>query len=294
MAITSSGPPTLIVLWRQGSVVNGRTVKIGGDVATTLAEFTSRCAETLASDAPSYDPDSPPEDDPQRIADRSEAFDTALMDALSLAGSHEKAKREDFGRRIICWAVIHGTGESQTIYVHKNNPVQLASKPLVAGLIDDALATMSEPLLAFDEHFDVVITPDELYILDHSDFEGLFKESDAVLALTKTWAEKITSTIPSTPGSAEALEKVLRRNGVIRKKVTSIIRRPYFDALDPKLVAKRLGEHGMKKSSYMKDGKLDFTEETIQDLVRFLNEDLFSGDFSGERFAASGKQRLGR
>jgi len=50
----------------------------------------------------------------------------------------------------------------------------------------------------------------------------------------------------------------------------------------------------MKKSTYMKDGRLDFTEETIQDLVRFLNEDLFSGDFSGERFAASGKQRLGR
>ncbi len=87
---------------------------------------------------------------------------------------------------------------------------------------------------------------------------------------------------------------MLRRNSVIRNKVSSIVRREYFLDLDPKDVVKHLDDHGMEKSKYLKDGKFDFTEDTIQDLVRFLNEDLFSGDFSGERFAASGKQRLGR
>ncbi|WP_291043264.1 Kiwa anti-phage protein KwaB-like domain-containing protein [Herbiconiux sp.] len=289
-----SGQPVLTVHWRQGAVVHGRVVKIGGDVASTLQEFASDCAAGLRTDAPSYDPDEPPEEeDPQRVASLDEAFDTELLQSLSRGGSHPSATGEDLHRRIICWALIFGVDDERTVFVHKNNPVQLASKPLIAGLFDDALARLTEPLFAFDAHFDLVIANEQMIILDYSDFEVLFRESEAVLARAREWSEALTSQLPSTPASTEALEVVVRRNGVIRRKVTSIIRRPYFNALTPSVVREKLEAHGLDADTYMPGGELDFNADTIQDLVRFLNEDLFEGDFSNQPYAASGKQRLG-
>lgn len=292
MAITSAGDPALIIAWRQGSTLHGRTVKIGGDVAAGLQQFAEACASQLNDDAPLYDPDSPPEDDPQRTAPREEAYDADLLDVLSVGSSHPKADEADYSRRLICWAVVMGTGEDQTIYVHRSSPVQLASKPLIAGLFDDSLARLTDHVLAFDPNFDLVITPEKLYILDHKDFEALFKDSDAVLARSKEWSEKLTTQLPSTEGSAAAVEAILRRNSVMRRKVTSILRRPYFEELKPEILLDRLTQHGMDEEIHFPDGKLNFTEETIVALVRLLNEDLFRGDFSNEQFAASGKQRL--
>ena len=292
MAITSTGSPTLIIVWRQGAVVHGRTVAIGGDVASTLGGFAAECAGTLDVDAPLYDPDAPPEGDPQRTAPRAEAYDTGLLEALGMAGSHPQAHKEDYSRALICWAVVLGEGADQTIYVHKNSPVRLARAPLLAGLVNESLQKISESVLAFDPHFDVVITPERIFILDVKDFEGLFKDSDAVLGRTQEWAAELTSRLPSTDGSTEVLETVLRRNGVLRRKVTSILRRPYFATLDPEIVRSRLAGHGLDEDLYLVEGKLNFSEATIETLVRFLNEDLFKGDFSEEQFAASGKQRL--
>jgi hypothetical protein len=41
----------------------------------------------------------------------------------------------------------------------------------------------------------------------------------------------------------------------------------------------------------MPDGELIFDRETERDLLNLLNEDLFTGDFSGDRYAASRKAR---
>jgi hypothetical protein len=226
------------------------------------------------------------------VASREEAFDTALLETLSAGGSHETAHDEDLNRRLICWALVLGAGIDQTIYVHRHSPITLAKKPLLAGLFDDSLTAITDKVFGFDGHFDLVITADQLFILDQGDFEALFKESEAVLARAGEWATSITSQLPVTTGSAEILEDLLRRNSVVRRKVTSILRRPYFAALDATTVRTKLQEHGLDTDLYMPNGELNFTADTAVALVRFLNEDLFQGDFSNDPFAASGKQRL--
>jgi Domain of unknown function (DUF4868) len=293
MTVTTIGDPRLIVLWRQGKTVQSRTVKIGGDVSARLKEFAVDCAEGINDNAPEYDPDAPPEGDPQRTASRGEAFDTGLLAELDKGSSQDSASAEDLHRALVCWAVVLGSGDTQTVFVHKNNPVQLAHKPLVAGLLDATLTVVSEPLFAFDPNFDLVITAEKLHILDPKDFEGLFRDSDAVLAKAEEWATTLTGALPSTDGSLDELMQTLKSNGVIRRKVLSILRRPYFAELTPDTVRSRLKLHNLDEATYFPDGKLNFTAATIVTLVRFLNEDLFRGDFSDEQFAASGKQRLG-
>jgi hypothetical protein len=293
MTVTTTGDPRLIVLWRQGKAVQSRTVKIGGDVAARLKQFAVDCAEGIDDNAPEYDPDEPPEGDPQRTASRGEAFDTGLLAELDKGSSQDIASFEDLHRPLVCWAIVLGSVDTQTVFVHKNNPVQLARKPLVAGLLDSTLTVVSEPLFAFDPNFDLVITREQLHVLDPKDFEGLFRDSDAVLARAQEWATTLTTSLPSTDGSLEELTQTLKSNGVIRRKVLSVLRRPYFANLTADTVRSRLERHNLDEATYFPDGKLNFTADTIVTLVRLLNEDLFRGDFSDEQFAASGKQRLG-
>jgi hypothetical protein len=292
MTVSIAGPAVLVIAWRKGADTHARVLMVGGDVASRLEELAAAAALHTNADLERYDPDSPAEDGAPRIADRQEAFDTSLLAELTAGGSHDTATRSDFENRIICWAVVLGSGSDQTIYVHKNSPVALARRPLIARLFDDTLTKLEEPVLTFDGNFDLIITPDELYILNQNNFEGLFKDSEAVLARSREWVDKLVGTLDVTSESAATLEVIVRRNSVVRRKVTSIIRRPYMSRVTMTEINDKLEEHGMDASLYMPDGKLAFTEETATALVRLLNEDLFQGDFSHDKYAASGKQRL--
>ncbi|WP_080939263.1 Kiwa anti-phage protein KwaB-like domain-containing protein [Clavibacter michiganensis] len=292
MTLSTTGPAVLIVAWRKGAATHARVVMVGGDVASRLEELAAAAAALIHSELESYDPDSPAEDGAPRIAEREEAFDTDLLGELAAGGSHDTAAASDFENRIICWAVVLGSDTDQTIYVHKNSPVALARKPLIARLFDDTLTKLEEPILTFDGHFDLIITPSELYILNQANFEGLFKDSDAVLARSREWVDRLVDTLDVTQDSAAALEIIVRRNSVVRRKVTSIIRRPYMSRVTMADISAKLEEHGMDADVYMPQGKLAFNEQTATALVRLLNEDLFQGDFSQDAYAASGKQRL--
>jgi hypothetical protein len=49
--------------------------------------------------------------------------------------------------------------------------------------------------------------------------------------------------------------------------------------------------HGLAADNLMKDGSLVFNKDTERDLLLFLNEDLWTGDFSGDEYAAARKAR---
>jgi hypothetical protein len=50
-------------------------------------------------------------------------------------------------------------------------------------------------------------------------------------------------------------------------------------------------EHGLTPENLMKDGALIFNKDTEKDMLLFLNENLWTGDFSGEQYAAAKKAR---
>jgi hypothetical protein len=52
-----------------------------------------------------------------------------------------------------------------------------------------------------------------------------------------------------------------------------------------------MAEHGLAADDLIKDGTLIFNKDTEKDMLLFLNEDLWSGDFSGDQYAATKKAR---
>jgi hypothetical protein len=288
------GPAALVVAWRTGRNAHGRVVKAGGDVMASLREYAHRAVEDIQSnEGIDYDPNDA--QDEERVyleADHDELMDTALLGEIQQGASLPQATTEDLKKRTLAaYALVVGANPSQlTIFVRKGNPVQLAKKSLVA-IFDETLTRVEQPLLAFDDSYDVVISSGSVLILDQKNFEGIFKESEAVLAKTSEWAHELGETLPMSAESEKWLSERIRQNVFMRRRVQSILKSDYLARLTPEGLRTKMVANGLAPERLMDDDGLIITKETERDILLLLNEDLWRGDFSGQQYAATNKSR---
>jgi hypothetical protein len=285
---------TLVVAWRSGQNAYVRVVKAGGDVTEALREHAKAAIDKITNrQGRPYNPDDEQADEcPFLTTDRSELLDTALLEQLNRGASLPLATSDEIRKQTLAlYALLIGNEpDSRITFVRRGNPVRLATKSIV-GVFDQTLTRVRQPILAFDSSFDVVFRGNAVWVMNQKNFEALFKESDAVLAKTAEWAESLNGFLPMADDSQEWLAKRLRQNSVMRRKVQSILRSPYLPTLTPELLRQKMKAHGLSPENLMKDDALVFSKDTEQDILLFLNEDLWTGDFSGERYAAARKSR---
>lgn len=293
--IGTDGAATLIVAWRGGRNVYCRVLKAGGDVIEMLRSYAAVAVQRLSdSDGRTYDPDDQQEDEQVFLsATREELLDTVLMAQIERGASLPLVAPDDFKHQtIVLYALLIGNDpSSRAVFIRKGSPVKLASKGLVA-VFDQTLTRVTEPILAFDQNFDVVVKGEAVWVLNQRNFEGLFKESEAVLAKTAKWVEDLAESLPISDEGREWLKRRLRQNSVMRRKVQSILRSPYLSKLSADVMSKRMLDHGLDPDELLKDGSLVFNKDTEASMLLFLNEDLWTGDFSGEHYAATRKARV--
>jgi hypothetical protein len=53
-----------------------------------------------------------------------------------------------------------------------------------------------------------------------------------------------------------------------------------------------MAQHNLDPSKLLVNSELVFTKETEADMLLLLNEDLWTGDFSGDQYAAARKDRV--
>jgi hypothetical protein len=288
------GPATLVVAWRSGQNAHGRVIKAGGEVMASLGRYASLALEKVhATGGRRYDPnDEQDEECPYLSAEREELLDTAILNRILEAASLHQATDDDLQKHTLAlYALVVGDDPDQlTAFVRKGNPVQLATKGLVA-IFDDTLTRVKRPLLAFDKYYDLIISPDQIYILHQKNFELLFKESEAVLAKTSEWAENLSRTLPMSDQSVQWMAKRLRETSVMRRRVQSILRSTYLHQLTPDALRIKMNERGLDPQELMDSDGLVINKETEKNILLLLNEDLWTGDFSGEQYAATRKAR---
>lgn len=285
---------TLIVAWRTGHNAHGAVLRAGGEVIEALRGYAQESVHTIGSGhGRPYNPDNEQDEDtPFLTANQDELLDTALLEqlrlgsSLPLIGAHELHKRT-----LALYALLIGDDpDARAIFVRKGNPVSLAAKSVVA-IFDDTLTRVRMPILAFDSAFDVILLGSSVWVLNQKNFEDLFKESEAVLARTSEWVDQLNQVLPITSDSKEWLAGRLRQNSVMRRKVQSILRSPYLTKLTPDMLRAKMTAHRLVAQDLMRGGSLVFNKDTEKDLLLFLNEDLWTGDFSGEQYAAARKAR---
>lgn len=289
---TLQGSLHLVVAWAAGRSYAARLVKTSGVVAGRLRSYAERAVGGLTDPTP-YAPDADVEDNSHMEAPRDESLDTALIEELSKGASLDLATDEELRtKQLVCHALVVVSGAETTLFVKKRSPIQLAKKSLVASLVHGTLDELESPLFAFDDRYDVIITGQAVYILDKKAFEGLFKNSPAVLDRTSDWIQEVASVLPFADGSVEQLDAILRRNSVLRNKFLAVKGRTYLQAITPDALRSEMAKHGLEPEELMDGDSLRVTGQNAKDVLRLLNEDLFSGGFSQQRYAASAKRSI--
>ncbi|GEO92153.1 Kiwa anti-phage protein KwaB-like domain-containing protein [Kocuria flava] len=289
---STEGSLQLVVAWRSGKATIGRCIKTADDVEETLRSHAERAVAEMTDPAP-YSPDTDMEDNTHLEADPEELFDTSLIETLRQGASLQLATEQELKTKaLFCHAAVIGRGDAETIFVKKRSPIQLGKKSVVATLLNNTLDKIETPIFAFDNRYDAIITKSKVYVLDKSSFEGLFKESPAVLAKTTEWVQEVSSVVSMTDGSQEILETVLKRNQHLRKKFQAIMRRPHIQTLTPDTLRSVILSSGYNPTELMDGDNLSVTDTNVKTVLQLLNEDLFIGSFSQEPFAAGSKRHM--
>ncbi len=285
---------TLIVAWRAGRNAHGAVLRAGGQVIDALRGYAREALDIINSGhGRPYNPDDEQDEDASFLtASQDELLDTALLEQLRTGSSLPLIAADEIRNRTLAlYALLIGNDpDSRVIFVRKGNPVSLAAKGVVA-VFDDTLTRVTQPILAFDSTFDVILLGSSAWVLNQKNFEGLFKESEAVLARTSEWVEQLSQVLPIAGDGREWLASRLRQNSVMRRKVHSILRSHYLPKLTPDILRAKMAAHDLIPEDLMKDGALIFNKDTEKDLLLCLNEDLWTGDFSGDQYAAARKAR---
>lgn len=290
-----SAAATLVVAWRTGRNANGAVLKSGGQVIEALREYARKSLETVASgESRPYNPDDEQdEESPALSTSPDELLDTALLEQIQIGSSLPLISPDDLSRRTIAlYALLIGNNPgSRIVFIRRGSPVSLATKSVVA-IFDQTLTRVTQPILAFDSSFDIILHGSAVWILNQRNFEALFKESEAVLAHTSEWVDQLNMVLPIADDGKEWLAGRLRHNSsVMRRKIQSILRSPYLSTLTAEVLSQKMLDHGLIPETLIKDGALIFNRDTEKDMLLFLNEDLWTGDFSGEQYAATKKAR---
>jgi hypothetical protein len=290
--VGTGGAATLLVAWRTTRRVHGHVVRAGTDVIEELRRSAVESAELIAGGpGRPYTPDDEQGDAPFLTVERDELLDTDVVDVLTTGASLPLAAIPELRRTLAFYALLLGNDPNRrSAFIKKGNPVKLADKGLIA-IFDQTLTRVTQPILSFSPTFDVVIAPEGVWAFDQKNFEGLFKETDVVLAKTDEWVEELSVELPIAEYSKKEFAERLRSNSVLRRKVQSILRNPHFKNLTPAVIRHTMKAHGLDPDRLMPDGELVFDKETEKDVLHLLNEDLFTGDFSGQHYAASRKAR---
>lgn len=197
------------------------------------------------------------------------------------------------GRPFLFYAVVVGNDpRTRSAFVRKHNPaVSLAAGRLLFSY-EDRLTRVEHPLFSLDDHFDLVVTPEGILVLNQSIFDALFRDAKVLVDRYPIWA-KAFSTLRIGSDQVDVLVERCRRDSRLAHRLRQIHESGHLAAGRVKLdqVLAEADRLGLGRHGFLKDGKLDFGCQDIGTLLKLLNDDLFIGGLSQVAYEAGSKAR---
>jgi len=282
--------PVLAVAWRSGSDIEVARIELSRDVAEVFREIAIEHLASLSDQrARAYSP--------ELDIDRGEEYATATRESLnaadpiiSLLGTTQTmdplAANRLPTKSLLLYAFVFS---DQAMFVRKANPHVTARSGHVITRLGPSLTRIKAPVFDFDRKVDLVVTEDELWISNATAFEYLFKDDSFLTSNVPKWVGTIASAIPLAPGSDQTLLERGVSNMRRRRRLESIAERGHLSSVSSRKLKQEIVRLGLDADQLMAGNKLVVNGETIDDVLKLLNEDLFIGGLSGSEFEVDKK-----
>jgi hypothetical protein len=177
------------------------------------------------------------------------------------------------------YAVRITQNNADAVIVRAKSPsygLNSASK-LVTRFVGTELKPISEPLIAFDHHADLLVVGRTVYVLEPRQVERLFVDADAVKArapqTAATFSKKLGAGL-SAP-TLTAVQRVCSQNANVARRVERLIRDGALAKVTAKEVRAALPDAGLSASDFGKSGPLNASTDGHATILVDIAADLY-------------------
>lgn len=182
-----------------------------------------------------------------------------------------------------------GNGSNSVTFLRKLNPLRGLRQKRI-GLLGDELSLSRSTPLIFDHYADLVFTEDTLFVLNQSTFAAIFRGQAELKKVLKSWINGIRQSVAMTDDSYQLLMTKAARDTRASRRVESIARRGHLRSVsisDLRLGMKKCGID--PQDHFNGSNELLLKEDSMFEILQFLNEDMFRGVLTDDPFIVDSK-----
>jgi Domain of unknown function (DUF4868) len=221
------------------------------------------------------------------IADENEI----VADLLSDADRSQEAPRRVSSAHLYLYALVSDTEQAgRVVMIKKQTPAKKASEGKWWGLPSNELQRMDADPWQIHPFFDLVVSADGTYVLRLSALDQLLGDSQVLVEHVDGWVSAITSSLPIAEGQADILIERCKSSSRLRNRLRAINSRGHLSRVTIDKVEEHAKRMQLEPSEFIDNNQLVVSEANADQLLKLLNEDLFTGGLTGDPFVTDGKE----
>ena len=224
------------------------------------------------------------------ITDRETLDELSIFDVMTRhVGGLPTLSPSDLDSRTVMYCVSLGDSVPRTLFIKKVNPHLDYKTGRFLAIGRERLKVIDEPAFSFAPDFDIVIGLGWAIVLKQRAFELLFREIGIVEAHVESWIRGITDHLPMTPRSIAELKRVALGDSRTWRRLKEIKRRGHLAYVDIEDIARYAYNVGLDYRTLIVGGELVFDPSERFEILKLLNEDVYLGDLTEQRYEAQRK-----
>jgi hypothetical protein len=272
-------------------------LKIADDAQKELESAWSNTLEAVDDDEPlvDYSPDLNLRGDDPRIpvmntdlAEENEIVAALLDDVAFELEAPNEISTDD----LYLYALVSDTKAGRVVMIKKQTPAKRAREGKWWALAGKELRVIEEDPWQIHPRFDLVASTDGAYVLNLSKLDQLLGDSQILTQRVGDWVVQLAGALPIGDGQDTTLIKRCEESSRLRSRLRAIHSRGHLSEVsidDVKVHAERMK---LDPADFVEDNCLLITEANVDQLLKLLNEDLFTGGLTGDPFVSGGKEPM--
>lgn len=288
-----NGPLTLSIVrsWNQNQIFPER-ILLSLDAAEALRSTCRRVRQSIESgDSKDYVGTAELEDrEFFLILDEGTLREISIFDAMAQkAGALPMLRPSALDSRTVMYCASLGEHMPRTLFIKKVDPRLNYKTGRFLAIGREELTVVNEPAFSFAPDFDIIIGLGWAIVLNQRSFELLFRDIGIVEAHVESWISGITDYLPMTERSIAELKRVALRDSRTWRRLKEIKYRSHLSRVDVHDIARYAYDVGLDPQKLIVDGKLIFDPSERFEILKLLNEDVYLGNLTDQRYEAQRK-----
>lgn len=191
--------------------------------------------------------------------------------------------------RIPLYAVGLGSGDQRVAWVKRSDPQLGHRSGRFLALARERLERVGDPVFSFGQDFDLLVAQTWAIVLNQRAFELIARETGIVERHVAGWIGGITDHLPMAEDSMRLLHETALADSRTWRRLKEIRQRGHLAHVSLDQVRAYATQVGLEPDTVVEGDRLRFDPAQRFGFLHLLNEDLYTGLLTGERFESQRK-----